>query len=284
MKIMVSTILAAYMPTAGAIVIHATAAADPPNPELPETFSCEFNLTQLMDPSGPSGMTFDNHATGSTQQDAAGKGRSRLSMSMTTITTLPAAVFVTTTNNITDYEAGESWVQTCSNSTGSHCTGPSCPKLPPFVCNCVHSKVTGQLTFDANTSGWSYAGDATVGGELCTEWVDNSGGGAPVTATYFVSKAAPYVLRKTLVKSAAVTMEQGFSNWALGAPPPSTWDPPPEWKCPKATSLPGSPDSEANLHGHVAQVAATSAAAAAAAVAAVAAAAAAAAAAATVAA
>lgn len=111
MKIMVSTILAAYMPTAGAIVIHATAAADPPNPELPETFSCEFNLTQLMDPSGPSGMTFDNHATGSTQQDAAGKGRSRLSMSMTTITTLPAAVFVTTTNNITDYEAGESWVQ-----------------------------------------------------------------------------------------------------------------------------------------------------------------------------
>lgn len=32
--------------------------------------------------------------------------------------------------------------------------------------------------------------------------------GAPVTATYFVSKAAPYVLRKTLVKSAAVTMEQ----------------------------------------------------------------------------
>jgi hypothetical protein len=256
---MAAIILHISMPAAGKMVIAADPpspiAADPPNPELPGTFSCKLNLTQYIDPSGPSGMTFDSHGSGSIQMDAAGRGKSRIHLNLTTVTTLPAGTSVSVISNITDYVAGASWQQMCTSAAGG-----------PMVCNCVHSKVTGHLADESqNTSGWSYVGDATIAGEPCTEWLASTPGTGPatpdVTANYFVTKAHPPVLRKSLGNFTGNTMEETMNGYVLGPPPPSTWAPPPEWKCPTVPELvpaaAGQPPSrfQTTLHVQLAQMA-----------------------------
>ena len=149
-------------------------------------------------------------------------------ITLTTVTTLPAVTSVSTVTNITDYDAGASWQRMCMPD----------PAGGSQLCECTYSAVTGHIA-DENTSGWKYVGDATVAGEPCTEWSTSSPGVSPTypedTVAYFVTKAHPTVLRKSIINGTGITIGETMSGYDLGPPPPSAWTPPPEWKCPPAT-------------------------------------------------
>ena len=149
-------------------------------------------------------------------------------ITLTTVTTLPAVTSVSTVTNITDYDAGASWQRMCMPD----------PAGGSQLCECTYSAVTGHIA-DENTSGWKYVGDATVAGEPCTEWSTSSPGVSPTypedTVAYFVTKAHPTVLRKSIINGTGITIGETMSGYDIGPPPPSAWTPPPEWKCPPAT-------------------------------------------------
>lgn len=184
------------------MIITSGIAADPPTPDLADAFSCIYNLSTV-------GGGISQGGDGSVQIDSAGKGKQR---TMTAVFTRSAAMsFDMVIENIQDFVSGNSWTRTCSNMTGT------------TSCSCSRSDLSGHMVYQ-DTSDWDYVGEATIDGELCTQWLSTG-------ANYFVTKNKPFLIRKMLTKASGRTTTETMGNYTLGPPPPSTWAPPSDWDC-----------------------------------------------------